>query len=70
MTFLRWIILGLLFYLLYRLIRGSGRKNESRISKRKTKQESDPFKEADIQDVPYVELPPEKKKDENSTKGT
>ncbi len=69
MTLLRWIILGLLFYLLYRLVKGVGRENKPRIWRQKTKQKPNPFEGADIQDVPYVELPPEKKKDENSKKG-
>lgn len=59
MSFLRLLILGLLAYWFYRLIRGLSRKEQPRIRKDKSRSKSDPFANADIEEVSFTELPPE-----------
>lgn len=69
MGFLRLIIFGLLAYAIYRLIKGPWKESRPRVKSGLTETKPDPFRGADIQDVPYVEVPPDEEGDEGSKKG-
>lgn len=59
MGLLRILIIGLLVYWIFRLLGLLGSKKQPRVRRPRSKPEVDRFKEADIEEVSYTELPPE-----------
>lgn len=59
MNLIRILIIGLIVYWILRLLGLFGPKNKPRVRKGRSKPEVDRFKEADIEEVSYTELPPD-----------
>lgn len=72
MNLLRFIILFLLFYLGFRLLRSLflDNKPKPRVRQGRSKRKPDPFEGADIEDIPYTELPPEESEEEGHRENT
>ena len=59
MGLIRILIIGLLVYWIFRLLGLFSSKKQPRVRRARSKPEVDRFKEADIEEVSYTELPPE-----------
>jgi hypothetical protein len=68
MGLIRILIIGLLIYWFFRLLGLIGSKKQPRVRRPRSKPEVDRFKEADIEEVTYTELPPEKTSPDDASK--
>ena len=67
MGIIRILIVGLLAYLIYRLLKGAWRDDKPKVKGGRSVSKPDPLEGADIEDVNYTELPPEEPSDGNSS---
>jgi hypothetical protein len=68
MNLIRLILIGLIAYFIIRLLRW-GKDKAPRVKKGREKSEPDPFKGAEIEDVPFTEIPPEEDDQESKPSG-
>lgn len=64
MSFIRFLIMVLFAYFILRLLKGMKRTAPPKVKRSGRKPEQDPFRDADIQDIPYTEVPPDENDDE------
>jgi hypothetical protein len=56
MSLIRYIILGVLIYLVFRFFKKAWTREKPRVHKGRSRDKKRPFEDADIQDVSYTEL--------------